>query len=155
MMRLGGPGLSLEAFANAKSKSNHYNPALMKKQREFYKSAKYVNKFKKQLKRQSQPLAARNPEDTSETGEASKMGERNKLNQRSYSLKQVYEKQHEEKEKERIEKEAMLRAKKEVRENAEARRKDAKAKMFKKTRYGQPVMKYRIEHLLQTIQGST
>ena len=29
LMRLGGGGLSLEAFANAKTKSNHYNPALI------------------------------------------------------------------------------------------------------------------------------
>lgn len=29
MTRLGGGGLSLEAFANAKSKDNHYNPAVI------------------------------------------------------------------------------------------------------------------------------
>lgn len=29
MTRLGGGGLSLEAFANAKSKDNHYNPAII------------------------------------------------------------------------------------------------------------------------------
>jgi len=29
MQRLGGAGLSLEAFANAKSRNNAYNPALL------------------------------------------------------------------------------------------------------------------------------
>lgn len=28
-MRIGGKGLSLETFANAKTKSEHYNPALI------------------------------------------------------------------------------------------------------------------------------
>ncbi|KAJ4823057.1 hypothetical protein Tsubulata_049609 [Turnera subulata] len=56
MSRLGGGrgGLSLQAFANAKSTSAQYNPALLKKQREFYKNAKYVSKFKKTLKQQGQ-----------------------------------------------------------------------------------------------------
>ncbi|KAK1559377.1 hypothetical protein Q3G72_013793 [Acer saccharum] len=66
----------------------------------------------------------------------------------------LYEKKHEEEEKARIEGEAMIKAKKEGREKAEAQRKSTRDKMFKSTRYGQPVMKYRIEHLLETIQGS-
>ncbi|MFS8014414.1 hypothetical protein Hanom_Chr15g01344211 [Helianthus anomalus] len=52
--RLGGGGLSLQAFANAKSKNDGYNPALIKKQREFYKNAKYVNKYKKSQKHPNQ-----------------------------------------------------------------------------------------------------
>ncbi|KAK0583520.1 hypothetical protein LWI29_037784 [Acer saccharum] len=55
MQRLGGTGLSLEAFANAKSVNNHHNPAFKKKQREFYKNAKCVNKYKKSVKQLSHP----------------------------------------------------------------------------------------------------
>ncbi|TXG63499.1 hypothetical protein EZV62_010493 [Acer yangbiense] len=118
MQRLGGTGLSLEAFANAKSVNNHHNPAFKKKQREFYKNAKCVNKYKKSVKQLS------HSNDVS-----------------SAAVRQV-------------EREAMIKAKKEGREKAEARRKSTRDKMFKNTRYGQPVMKYRIEHLLETIQGS-
>jgi hypothetical protein len=50
---------------------------------------------------------------------------------------------------------ALNEAKMEEREKAEARRKSAREKMFKKTQAGQPVMKYRIEHLLETIEKST
>ena len=49
----------------------------------------------------------------------------------------------------------MMQAKKTEREVAEARRRALKEKMYKKTRSGQPVMKYRIEHMLESIQGST
>ncbi len=78
---------------------------------------------------------------------------KNKKN-RSHSLTELYEKQRAEKEKARMEKEAIMQAKKEERERAEAQRKSLREKMFKKTKFGQPVMKYRIEHLLQTIQSS-
>lgn len=64
-------------------------------------------------------------------------------------------KKHEEQEKARMEREANYKAKKEEKERAESRRKDLREKMFKRTRRGQPVMKYRIEHLLETIQGLT
>lgn len=71
------------------------------------------------------------------------------------SLRELYEKKREEDEKARVEKEASIQAKEEQRQMAEARRKSLKGKMFKKTKSGQPVMKFRIEHLLETIQGST
>ncbi|EEF41642.1 rRNA-processing protein FYV7 [Ricinus communis] len=161
MMRLGGQGLSLEVFANAKSSSSHYNPAVIKKQREFYKNAKYVSKFKKKIKQQqSQPdnlsSAVKSLEDKDdESGEDRNMVKKNKKKKNgSHSLRELYEKQHQEKEKARTEREAIIKAKKEEREKAEAHRKAEREKMFKKTRHGQPVMKYRIEHLLQTIQGS-
>ncbi|KAJ9171875.1 hypothetical protein P3X46_015179 [Hevea brasiliensis] len=159
MMRLGGPGLSLEAFANAKSTSNQYNPALIKKQREFYKNAKYVRMFKKKLKQQNQPddhsSVVKPMEDKNESGESSKMMKKKKNKKNgSYSLREMYEKQHKEKEEARIEREAIIKAKKEERGKALAHRKAERGKMYKKTRHGQPVMKYRIEHLLQTIQGS-
>lgn len=157
--RLGGSGLSLDAFANAKSKNNHYNPAIIKKQREFYKNAKNVNKFKKLLKHQNQqndPSSAwRRAENVNETEEYKDRSEKRKKKTGGLSLEELYKKQHEEKEKERMEREAVLRVKKEEKEQAESRRKAIREKMFKKTRKGQPVMKYRIEHLLETIQGST
>ncbi|CAL0302460.1 unnamed protein product [Lupinus luteus] len=157
--RLGGGGLSLNAFANAKSNNNnHYNPSIIKKQREFYKNAKNVNKFKKLVKQQNQQnnpsLSQKLIESVNETGEDKDKSERRKKNS-ALNLEELYKKKHEEIEKERIEREAVVKAKKEEREKAEARRKTIRDKMLKKTRKGQPVMKYRIEHLLETIQGST
>lgn len=158
--RLGGPGLSLETFANAKSKgTNFYNPSLIKKQKEFYKNAKYVSKYKKLIKHQPRQddisSSTSRLEGENEIEDNSVMNKKNeRKNYSTPSLKEVYEKKREQKENERIEREAVIQAKKEEREKAEARRKAMREKMFKKTRGGQPVMKYRIEHLLETIQNS-
>ncbi|KAM1697131.1 hypothetical protein ACFX1R_032952 [Malus domestica] len=199
MRRMGGQGLSLEAFANAKSNSSYFNPALIKKQKEFYENSKYVNKYKKSLKQQqgNPPLVIRRFEEEieteygkkeggteyvskkeketecgsemengtgddisrkeNETGGGSKMS-RNDKKKNKYSARsifKVYEMKHEDEEKARMEREAIIQAKKEEREKAETRRKSAREKMLKKTRKGQPVMKYRIQHLLETIQGSS
>lgn len=89
-------------------------------------------------------------EDGSEMNREKRKGKKNSL-----SLKQLYEKKHEEEVKERREREAIIRAKKEESEKAQARRKAIRENMFKKTRSGQPVMKYRIEHLLESLQGAT
>ncbi|KAL4038775.1 hypothetical protein IC575_002400 [Cucumis melo] len=161
--RLGGKGLSLEAFANAKSTTDYYNPALIKKQREFYKNAKHVNKYKKLVKHQNQQnerpssstvgLVEGENETKFENQTNGRCGkERNKG---VPSLQALYERKHEEKEKARMEKEAIIAAKKEERERAKARRNSTREKMFKRTQKGQPVMKYRIEHLLETIGAST
>ncbi|XP_017969932.1 PREDICTED: rRNA-processing protein FYV7 [Theobroma cacao] len=160
MKRLGGTGLSLQAFVNAKSTTNHYNPALIKKKREFYKNAKFVNKYRKSLKQQSQgndlPSAVKPPEDENEDiDDSNRTNKRNKKKNSSHSLRELYEKEREEKEKARMEREAIVQAKKEQKEKAEAQRKAGKKQMFKKTRHGQPVMKYRIQHLLQSIQSSS
>ncbi|XP_059625753.1 rRNA-processing protein FYV7 [Cornus florida] len=159
--RLGGGGLSLEAFANIKTKSEHYNPALIKKQREFYKNAKYVSKYKKSLKQQSQQngphSSKRLLEDENGTGESGRMNWQKKKNNKnsSQSLRELYERKRQEEEEASREREAIIQTKKEERERSESRRKALREKMFKKTKKGQPVMKYRIEHLLQTIQDST
>uniref|UniRef100_A0A803MSS9 rRNA-processing protein FYV7 n=1 Tax=Chenopodium quinoa TaxID=63459 RepID=A0A803MSS9_CHEQI len=198
MQRLGGTGLSLEAFANAKSRQNSYNPALLsmflflyssklqslrsyaelkrafsiilfirigianicyrEKKREFYTNAKHVSKYKKLLKQQNQPndkSVSVEPVEANDggAGETSKEDKKNKKG--SYSLQELYVKKHEEQEKARMEREAFYKAKKEEKEKAESRRKDLREKMFKRTRKGQPVMKYRIEHILETLQGST
>lgn len=157
--RLGGSGLSLNAFANAKSNNSGYNPSLIKKQREIYNNAKKVKKYKKMLKQQnhqSDPsVSQRHIENLNETEEdKDKNGRRRRKKDSAFSLEELYKKQHEEKERERMEREAVFKEKKEQREKAEARRKSLREKMFKKTRKGQPIMKYRIEHLLETIQGS-
>ncbi|KAF5739570.1 stress response protein nst1-like [Tripterygium wilfordii] len=163
--RLGGRGLSLQAFANAKSRVDGYNPALMKRRREFYKNAKHVSKFKKLVKQQqhqqnasSSTLKALQPsQDENEARDGNEIIKENQKRKRtsSFGLEDVYKKKCEEEEKARMEREAIVQAKKEEREKAEVRRKVMKEKMFKKTRHGQPVMKYRIENLLQTIQSST
>ncbi|CAH9111485.1 unnamed protein product [Cuscuta epithymum] len=161
MQRLGGKGLSLEAFVNAKTSNGNYNPSLIKKQKEFYKNAKFVKKYKKMVKQQGDHSASsvskRITEELNEGGEAGNVDQNNDTSKRykPRSLKELYEKKREEEEKVRMEREATIQAKTEERKRAEERRKQTRQNMFKKTRSGQPVMKYRIEHLLQTLQGST
>lgn len=123
------------------------------KQKEFYKNAKYVSKFRKSMKQQ-------NFHDKNETGESSKVDDnddddkqKGKSNKR-IGLEDLYKQTKEEMEKVRMEKEAAFQAKKEAKEEAESRRKVAKGKMMRKTRRGQPVMKYRIENLLESIKKS-
>ncbi|MED6181123.1 hypothetical protein PIB30_016654 [Stylosanthes scabra] len=140
--------------SNSKSDNSHYNPALIKKQKEFYKNAKNVKKFKKMLKQQtdhSDPSSAQKPmiEMKEDKGESER-----RMRMTKNSLEELYRKKHEEKERERMEKEATLMAKKKEKEEAQAKRKALRDKMLKKTRRGQPLMKYRIERLLDTIQAS-
>ncbi|KAF9620152.1 hypothetical protein IFM89_010811 [Coptis chinensis] len=155
--RLGGGGLSLAAFANAKSRNNNYNPALIKKQREFYKNSKCVNKYKKSLKQQSElqnsPSVAMRILEEEETKSSGNMDKKSKKKNKQSVEKLCLNKRQEE-EKARLEKEASFQTKKEARERTEAQRKELRSKMYKKTKFGQPVMKYRIEHLLESIQGS-
>ena len=66
-----------------------------------------------------------------------------------HSLKEEYEKKRSEDEKAKKERDAIILAKREHQEKSEAKRKELREKMFKKTRSGQPVMRYRIEHLLE------
>ncbi|KAK4418189.1 hypothetical protein Salat_2231600 [Sesamum alatum] len=159
MQRLGGRGgLSLEAFANAKTRNDNYNPAIIKKQREFYRNAKYLQKYKRSLKQQQQldaPSTSERPaEGENEIREGDNDVNKNKRSKKNArSLQELYQKKHEEEEKARMEREAMIQAKKDERQKAEARRRALKEKMLKKTKSGQPVMKYRIEHILETIQG--
>ncbi|XXG80697.1 hypothetical protein AAC387_Pa09g1504 [Persea americana] len=161
--RLGGKGLSLEAFTNAKTKRTDYNPAIIKKQREFYKNAKCVSNYKKSLKQlcesENHTSPAQFPEggtDDHEIRNNTKMKNKFKNKNRNslQSAREEYEKKVEEQEKARMERESIMQAKKEERERAEARRKVLREKMFKKTRSGQPIMKYRIEHLLEGLQDS-
>nr|VDC91782.1 unnamed protein product [Brassica oleracea] len=159
MKRLGGGGLSLQTFANLKSKNSHYNPAFIKKQTEFYKNAKYVSKFRESMKQHDKEVKLQSfREEEDETGESSKVvGDDDKRKGNSHKrigVEEVYKQTREDMEKSRIEREAALQAKKEAKEEAESRRRVAKGKMMRKTRHGQPVMKYRIEHLLESIKKS-
>ncbi|XP_008799296.2 thyroid transcription factor 1-associated protein 26 [Phoenix dactylifera] len=157
--RLGGKGLSLDAFANAKSKPSGYNPSLIKKQKEFYRNARYVSKYKKLLNQQNQAsdlLSTASEHEVGNDKENVPKQSRNKKKKNSLqSLREEYEKKREEDEKARMEREGIIQAKKEERAKAEARRKSLREKMFKKTRSGQPVMKYRIEHLLEGLMESS
>lgn len=58
----------------------------------------------------------------------------------------------EEEEKLWTEKREAIARQQEARDKAQCERKDAQRKMRKKTQRGQPVMKHRIEHLLDTLQ---
>ncbi|XP_023004670.1 uncharacterized protein LOC111497895 [Cucurbita maxima] len=162
MKRLGGKGPSPQAFANAKSTTDYYNPAFIKKQREFYKNAKHVNKYKKLVKHQNNQNERPSNSTVGLVEGENEMKFENRTNGRRGnernkgvpSLQGLYERKHQEKEKARMEKEAIIAAKKEERERAKARRNSTREKMFKRTQKGQPVMKYRIEHLLETIGAS-
>ncbi|CAK9265633.1 unnamed protein product [Sphagnum jensenii] len=66
-------------------------------------------------------------------------------------LRQQSEKKEEE-EKLRTEKREAIARQQEACDKAQCERKDAQRKMRKKTQRGQPVMKHRIEHLLDTLQ---
>ncbi|KAM7275810.1 hypothetical protein ACFE04_017676 [Oxalis oulophora] len=136
----GGGGLSIESLLSAKSANTDYNPAVIKKKREFYKNAKYVTKFNKSVKRQSQTHLPPFLQDDNKAEDQSGFNrKKDNKNKGSYSLNEVYEKKRQEVEKARIEKEAIIQAKKEHKERAEAQRKAAKEKMLKKTQHGQPV----------------
>ncbi|KAF2532050.1 hypothetical protein F2Q70_00031178 [Brassica cretica] len=158
MKRLGGGGLSLQTFANLKSKNSHYNPAFIKKQKEFYKNAKYVSKFRKSMKQHDKEVKLQSFREEDETGDSSRVvGDDDKRKGKSHKrigVDEVYKQTREVMEKARMEREAALRAKKEAKEEAESLRRVAKGKMMRKTRHGQPVMKYRIEHLLESIKKS-
>lgn len=88
--------------------------------------------------------------DNSRTNKKNKKRDNN-----SQSLRELYEKQRVEKDKARMEREAIIQAKKEHKEKAEAQRRAGRKEMFKKTQRGQPIMKYRIQHILQSLQSSS
>ncbi|CAN6338504.1 unnamed protein product [Urochloa humidicola] len=149
----GGGALSLAAFASAKSRNTGYNPALIKKQKEYYKNAKLLSKYKttkKQLGQSSNPLGFPIHQDGSDNAQHVPVPHHKGKKRTAQSLKEEYEKKCAEDEKAKKERDAIIQAKKEHREKSEAKRRELREKMFKKTRSGQPVMKYRIEHLLET-----
>ncbi|KAG0467990.1 hypothetical protein HPP92_017318 [Vanilla planifolia] len=160
--RNGERALSWEAFANAKSRPSSYNPSLIEKQKEFYRNAKFIRKFKKSIKGDTHLVEQQLPNietstvitlhDGNEEELETKSRRNGKRKRSSLSAlgKEVDEKRAEA-EKARKEREAVLQAKKDERAKAEAKRKYRREEMSKRTRYGQPVMKYRIQHLLEVL----
>ena len=117
-----------------------------------------MSKFRKSLKQQNShekdEMKMQSFHEEDETGESSsKVANKGKSHKR-IGVEEVYKQTREEMEKARREREEAFQAKKQAKEEAESRRKAAKGKMMRKTRHGQPVMKYRIEHLLESIKKS-
>ncbi|KAK8969197.1 hypothetical protein KSP40_PGU007383 [Platanthera guangdongensis] len=155
--RIGGKALSLVAFAHAKSNPSGYNPSFIKKQREFYRNAKHISKFKKSIRQPSEPNKSHsslpNIEVANEDAAVLKSRRIGKKKKSSLQfLSEQVERKRAEVEKARAEREAMIRAKMEERLKVEAKRKFFRENMSKRTRSGQPVMKYRIQHLLEGLQ---
>ncbi|KAL5983909.1 hypothetical protein ACLOJK_018007 [Asimina triloba] len=132
---------------------------MIQKKKEFYKNARFVSKYKKTLRQQNEPVnnlpTAAHIEDAvrQETKPDKKMTmKKQKKNKNSLQrAREEYEKRQEEEQKLRAVREAAIQAKREERVKAEARRKELRGKMFKRTQHGQPIMKYRIQHLLEGI----
>lgn len=182
-------GISSQAFGNAKSEGS-YNPHLIKKQRELYRNAKLIKKFKKSVKQQSSDnsmLQVSVPEiDDPEielVGDGQQKLKRHSTGQERGGLhgdvqqgqsqhadqerrkgkkkttlqfvREEYEKRRAEEEKAKMEREAIAKARQEEKERVMAKRKELRGQMFKKTRSGQPVMKFRIQHMLEGISRNS
>lgn len=96
-------------------------------------------------------------QDDTKPEDDSKMKRENEKSNKNFtlSLRELYEKTREEKEKERMEREAIIQANKEERERANARRNATRERLYKKKRSWQSIMKDRIEHLLENSQGAS
>lgn len=67
-------------------------------------------------------------------------------------LREEYEKKRQEEEAVRKERQEVYAKQQAAREKSKQERKDVQNKLRKKTKKGQPVMKHRMEHLLDTLQ---
>ncbi|XP_024524517.1 uncharacterized protein LOC112344304 [Selaginella moellendorffii] len=142
----GGKGASKEAV---KSRSS-YNPCEIKKKREFYQNAKKVQKYKK-LKKELDPQ-----NEDGAGGSRSQIGGRRHRKRGFSSLERLrgeYERKKEEVEVVKEERAKENVARQQAREHSEKLRKQTKAKMFKKTSKGQPVMKFRLEQILNNVKS--
>ncbi|KAF2553728.1 hypothetical protein F2Q68_00035128 [Brassica cretica] len=110
------------------------------------------------MKQHDKEVKLQSIREEDETGDSSRVvGDDDKRKGKSHKrigVDEVYKQTREVMEKARMEREAALQAKKEAKEEAESLRRVAKGKMMRKTRHGQPVMKYRTEHLLESIKKS-
>ncbi|XP_042380552.1 uncharacterized protein LOC121973020 [Zingiber officinale] len=141
--RLGGKGLSIEAFADAKARCSCYNPLLMLDVLGLYIIPKW-------------PMGFYILFSSMEVDQTESPPKQSKTKKKPFrSLKEEYEKKHAEDEKARMEREGIIHAKKEKSAKNEAKWKTRREKMFKKTRSGQPVMKFRIEHILEGLFESS
>ncbi|XP_031484685.1 ATP-dependent RNA helicase dbp3 [Nymphaea colorata] len=150
----GGRSWSLGASAKMKSNSTHYNPAEIKKQREFYKNAKHIKKYKKLKQKTDHEYSQMRIEPIDLVQEEINSTSRKKQRKKSnlQTLREEYEKKKQEEEKAKMEAEAIQEAKKKEKEKVMAQKKELKHKMLKRTRSGQPIMKYRLDHLIETLQ---
>lgn len=178
-------GILSQGFGNAKAQGS-YNPHLIKKQRELYRNAKLIKKFKKSVKQQNpENSALKVPVTEMDDTEIELDGEdqrkqilpvdkesrglhedvqqeqiqlddqkRRKKNKTLQCVREEYERRRAEEEKAKMEREAIAKARQEEKERAMAKRKELRGHMFKKTRSGQPVMKFRIQHMLDGITGN-
>lgn len=175
----GGGGLSLDAFVNAKSKPR-VNPSDIRKRREYYENAKKVKQYKtlvKHLPQQEQksidedlgggpntgkeegdfnddPISNDNASHIRGTSFPAKREKNKKKKGRNAleGVRQDFMKKKQETQKLEEEREEALKAKEAARIKALQTRKDLKEKMFKRTNSGQPLMKHRLEHILESIQ---
>ncbi|CAN5963013.1 unnamed protein product [Sphagnum jensenii] len=147
----GGGGLSLEALAFCKNKP-FATASQIRKQRELYQNAKKVQKYRKTVKHLAEEGHKFEPciGLTTSDAEVETRG-RVQVQSKLEKLRQQSEKKEEE-EKLRTEKREAIARQQEACDKAQCERKDAQRKMRKKTQRGQPVMKHRIEHLLDTLQ---
>lgn len=175
--RLGGKGLSLDAFVRAKGKPR-YNPSDIRKHREHYENAKKVKTYRTMIKqipqleqdaqkdigmqeerldynanvlgcnssftRESHPQAKRLP--------AHKNKKWKNGNNTLERMRHDYMERKQDEEKLKQAREEAQREKDEADKMALKKRKELKVKMFKKTSTGQPLMKHRLEHILERLQ---
>ncbi|KAH7283361.1 hypothetical protein KP509_34G003300 [Ceratopteris richardii] len=175
--RLGGigGGLTLPAFVNAKSRPR-FNPAEIRKRREQFEDAKKIRKYRKLLKSLPQQEQRNNMEESSDVEAKIPIQvvsndntiqqknpsdlvkkERRVLTKRSNILEVLrkdYLKKKEEEDRLKAERMEALKLKEEQRVKAFQERKNLKSKMFKRTKSGQPLMKHRLQHVLECIQQS-
>ncbi|MCO5558948.1 hypothetical protein L7F22_012539 [Adiantum nelumboides] len=152
--RLGSAGgsITLPAFVNAKSKPR-FNPAVLRKKSKQFENAKTIKKYKK--------LANCLPNEEGFSGvpvteqkvtHVSKRYGPTKGKNVIEALRKDFVEKKEEKDRLRAERLEALKIKEEARAKALQVRKNLKAKMFKRTSSGQPLMKHRVQHILDSIQ---
>ncbi|KAI5071680.1 hypothetical protein GOP47_0013931 [Adiantum capillus-veneris] len=171
-----GGGLTLPAFVNAKSKPRFNLADLRKKDKEF-EDAKTIKKYKKLVKgsprEEVRPIFEEFSGVLGAEGKATPVSKSNsnrfqgshtalfvrkeghgpnKGKNALEALRKDYVKKKEEEDRLKAERLEALKAKEEVRSKALQTRKNLKAKMFKRTNSGQPLMKHRLEHILDSIQ---
>lgn len=190
--RLGGKGLSLEAFAGANRIKPIVTASQIRKQREVYQNSKKVNKYRKTLKhlaegghefrphiplsidaeipgqdlsalgtkgKKAKPSSSRELQSTEAEREIERKdpkmsgkGRQTKPASHLERLREEYAKKKQEEEEVMKEKRALFEEQQAGREKSKKERKEVQKKFRKTTGKGQPVMKHRMEHLLESIQ---
>lgn len=172
--RLGGKGLGLEAFVKAKSKPSVI-PSDIKKRREYLENAKTLKKYKtminqlpKQDSEQGPSTSEKQPDPNSSSigrdishrechtsAKKPTLHRNHESKERSNPLQRTRQKFLQKKQaaaKLKHERDECLQAKEEAQKKALQTRKELKSQMFKRTNTGQPVMKHRLQHILECLQ---